>query len=179
MKSVLISTRPKWCDIIGYENEYQINQFGEIRTLKNSSKRKKYDILKPQINSKNGYVYQMLYKNGKGKLWRVHRLVAMIFLPNPYNLPQVNHIDGDKSNNHISNLEWCSQKENELHSRKVINTKEYKPFRVIYNNGQEVLYDVKSDLSEKLGVTTACVKNWLHNKSKGYVNYDIEIIEYV
>lgn len=79
MKSVLISTRPKWCDIIGYENEYQINQFGEIRTLKNSSKRKKYDILKPQINSKNGYVYQMLYKNGKGKLWRVHRLVAMVF----------------------------------------------------------------------------------------------------
>lgn len=45
MKDILLSVRPKWCEIIGYENEYQINQFGEIRTLKNSSKRKKYDIL--------------------------------------------------------------------------------------------------------------------------------------
>ena len=118
MKSVLISTRPQWCDIIGYENEYQINQFGEIRTLKNSSKRKKYDILKPQINSKNGYVYQMLYKNGKGKLWRVHRLVAMIFLPNPYNLPQVNHKNGDKTDNRVENLEWCSQEQNMIHAFK-------------------------------------------------------------
>ena len=52
MKSVLISIKPKWKDIIGYENEYQINQFGEIRTLKDSPKLKKYDVLKPQISKR-------------------------------------------------------------------------------------------------------------------------------
>ena len=106
MKSVLISIRPQWKDIIGYENEYQINQFGEIRTLKDSPKLKKYDVLKPQISKRNGYVYQMLYKNGKEKLLRVHRLVAMAFLPNPNNLPQVNQKDGNKQNNSVDNFEW-------------------------------------------------------------------------
>lgn len=52
MKKILISVRSKWKDIVGYENEYQINQFGEIRTLKDSPKLKKYDVLKPQISKK-------------------------------------------------------------------------------------------------------------------------------
>lgn len=65
MKEVLLSTRPKWVDIKDYENEYQINQFGQIRTLKNSPKCRAYTILKSQTNKKNGYVYQMIYKDGK------------------------------------------------------------------------------------------------------------------
>ena len=164
-----------WKDIKDWEDYYEVNTEGVVRNKLNGN------IIKGDINNAGYYRVCLWNKNhipSKQRFFR-HRLVAETFIENPLNLPQVNHIDGDKSNNHISNLEWCSQKENELHSRKVINTKEYKPFRVIYNNGQEVLYDVKSDLSEKLGVTTACVKNWLHNKSKGYVNYDIEIIEYV
>ena len=164
-----------WKDIKDWEDYYEVNTEGVVRNKLNGN------IIKGDINNAGYYRICLWNKNhipSKQRFFR-HRLVAETFIENPLNLPQVNHIDGDKSNNHISNLEWCSQKENELHSRKVINTKEYKPFRVIYNNGQEVLYDVKSDLSEKLGVTTACVKNWLHNKSKGYVNYDIEIIEYV
>lgn len=107
-----------WKDIIGYENHYQVNELGQIRTLKNSSMRKAGTILKSQINNKNGYVYQMLYDNGKKKLLKVHRIVAMAFLSNPNNLQQVNHKDGNKQNNCVSNLEWCEQSYNMKHAYK-------------------------------------------------------------
>lgn len=116
MKSVLISIQPKWKDIEGYEGEYQINHLGEIRTLKNSSKLKKFDILKPQLSKRNGYMYQMLYKNGKPKLVRIHRIVAKAYVPNLKKFTQVNHIDGNKQNNNASNLEWCDQHHNMKHA---------------------------------------------------------------
>ena len=172
MKSVLISIRPKWKDIIGYENEYQINQFGEIRTLKDSPKLKKYNVLKPQINKRNGYVYQMLYKNGKEKLLRVHRLVAMAFLPNPNNLPQVNHKDGNKQNNSVDNLEWCEQSYNMKHAFKtglekpsekqkaaVRKTNEKKRKRVVRTMGDEKNeYESATVAARKnnVGISTIC-----------------------
>ena len=172
MKSVLISTRPQWKDIIGYENEYQINQFGEIRTLKDSPKLKKYNVLKPQINKRNGYVYQMLYKNGKEKLLRVHRLVAMAFLPNPNNLPQVNHKDGNKQNNSVDNLEWCEQSYNMKHAFKtglekpsekqkaaVRKTNEKKRKRVVRTMGDEKNeYESATVAARKnnVGISTIC-----------------------
>ena len=172
MKSVLISTRPQWKDIIGYENEYQINQFGEIRTLKDSPKLKKYNALKPQINKRNGYVYQMLYKNGKEKLLRVHRLVAMAFLSNPNNLPQVNHKDGNKQNNSVDNLEWCEQSYNMKHAFKtglekpsekqkaaVRKTNEKKRKRVVRTMGDEKNeYESATVAARKnnVGISTIC-----------------------
>ena len=172
MKSVLIAIRPQWKDIIGYENEYQINQFGEIRTLKDSPKLKKYNVLKPQINKRNGYVYQMLYKNGKEKLLRVHRLVAMAFLPNPNNLPQVNHKDGNKQNNSVDNLEWCEQSYNMKHAFKtglekpsekqkaaVRKTNEKKRKRVVRTMGDEKIeYESATVAARKnnVGISTIC-----------------------
>ena len=105
--------------------------------------------------------------------------MAIHFIDNPLNLEEVNHIDGDKSNNSRDNLEWVSRKENELHCRKEINNKEYKPFKVCYFDDNIELCDTKSDLASKLNVTTACVKNWLHGKSKGYMNYGIKEIKYL
>lgn len=66
-----------------------------------------------------GYLRVALFKNGKRKWHKVHRLVAKAFIPNPYNKPQINHVDGNKENNSITNLEWVTDEENKLHQRKL------------------------------------------------------------
>ena len=66
-----------------------------------------------------GYLGVRIYKNLKGKTFKIHRLVAQAFIPNPNNLLQVNHIDGDKENNRVDNLEWCTCEENMKHSYKI------------------------------------------------------------
>ena len=96
-----------WKDIEGYEGLYQVSNFGRVRSLKNGKVR----ILKPLTN-KNGYLRVQLYKNNSLKTIFIHRLVAMAFIPNPNNLPMVNHKDEDKTNNIVSNLEWCDAKYN-------------------------------------------------------------------
>lgn len=102
-----------WKDIKGYENLYQISTYGNVRSLPHIRSTgtgkclQKGKILKPAIQ-KIGYKFVVLSKNGKTKGFRVHRLVAEAFIPNPDNLPQVNHKDENKLNNNINNLEWCS-----------------------------------------------------------------------
>ena len=93
-------------DIKGYEGRYQISDTGQVYSLVS----KKY--LKPQDDGR-GYLFFHL-SNGKGKCKneKIHRLVAQAFVPNPDNLPEVNHIDENKYNNCVDNLEWCSVKYN-------------------------------------------------------------------
>ena len=74
-----------------------------------------------QYTDKDGYKYIVLRRKGKRKKFLIHRLVAKSYLDNPLGHPQVNHIDGNKTNNDVSNLEWVSPGENQLHSRYVLN----------------------------------------------------------
>jgi len=69
-----------------------------------------------QAKNKKGYPIVYLRKNGKSHVLTVHRLVATAFIPNPDNKPQVNHIDGNKTNNYVDNLEWCTNSENMDHA---------------------------------------------------------------
>ena len=69
-------------------------------------------------HNRNGYCYVTLYENGKSKMYFVHRAVAICYLPNPNSYPHINHIDGNKDNNHWSNLEWCTPLYNNIHARK-------------------------------------------------------------
>lgn len=95
-----------WKDIPGYEGLYQVSNTGEVKSLnyRGSGETK---LLKQSTNKK-GYKRVVLCKNRKKKNHSVHRLVAITFIPNPDNLPIVNHIDECKSNNMVSNLEWCT-----------------------------------------------------------------------
>ena len=95
-----------WRDIEGFEG-YQISNLGRVRSFK----RNKVRIMKP-VADKRGYLRVFLRKNNSLKTLFIHRLVTQAFLPNPNNLPQVNHKDEDKTNNNVSNLEWCDAKYN-------------------------------------------------------------------
>lgn len=101
----------QWKDIKGYEGLYQISNFGRVKSFK---KRKPY-IMRAHESLKH-YLDSPLTMNGIEKRYRLHRLVAQAFIPNPNNLPQVNHIDGNKHNNHVSNLEWCDNGYNQRHA---------------------------------------------------------------
>ena len=92
-------------DIKNYEGLYAVTPEGEVYSYKSKK------FLKPGVNHK-GYLFVNLCKNGKVKCCRVHRLIAMAYLPNPENLPQVNHKDENKTNNCLQNLEWCDNKYN-------------------------------------------------------------------
>ena len=92
-------------DIPGYEGLYEVSNLGRVRSLETER------ILKPSKNTW-GYLFVSLYKNGIKKAVRIHRLVALAFIPNPDNLPCINHKDEDKTNNTVDNLEWCDDKYN-------------------------------------------------------------------
>lgn len=101
-----------WKDIKGYEGLYQISNLGRVKSLGNgNSNKSKLKIMKTTLNHK-GYPMISLCKDGVSKKFSVHRLVAEAFIPNPDNLPQVNHIDEVKTNNRIDNLEWCTAEYN-------------------------------------------------------------------
>lgn len=100
-------TTEYWRPVVGYEGLYEVSDLGRVKGPKG--------IVKPKAMS-NGYHRTDLWK--QGKRWRplLHRLVAMTFIPNPRQCSQVNHIDGIKTNNVVSNLEWCTPSENALHA---------------------------------------------------------------
>lgn len=102
-----------WKDLTGYENLYQISNYGRLQRFKNN----RFKILKGCIfKGKNNYIYFDISKNGIRKRIIVHIEVAKHFISNPLNKPQVNHKDGNKQNPKSSNLEWCTSSENNLHA---------------------------------------------------------------
>lgn len=118
-KAGVIFMQEIWKDIPNYQGFYQISNFGNVKSLcfgaRNIKKSNKQKLLKSSP-SNCGYYKVELYKDGKSKMFYVHRLVANAFIPNPDNKPQVNHIDGNKANNSVSNLEWCTHSENQRHA---------------------------------------------------------------
>lgn len=98
-----------WCDVYGYEGLYQVSNLGNVKSLLNNI------YLKGHV-SNCGYCDVQLYKDKKVRVFKVHRLVALHFIPNPGFKQQVNHIDGNKLNNNVTNLEWVTAKENTEHA---------------------------------------------------------------
>ena len=121
-------TEEIWRPVVGYEGLYEVSSYGRVRSLDRYVKGKSYrlhkgKVLSPGKNSR-GYLSIVLSYNGKHKIITVHRLVAQAFLPNPDNFLEINHKDEDKTNNNVTNLEWCDHKYNVNYGTRNIRAKE-------------------------------------------------------
>ncbi len=111
-----------WKSINGYDGLYEVSNYGRVRSLDHYDclgRLQRGRVLKPQRDGKGLYLHIGLWKDGKSKPRNIHRLVAEAFIPNPNNLPEVNHKDENKLNNSVSNLEWCDHKYNNNYGSKV------------------------------------------------------------
>ena len=115
----------QWVDIKSYEGLYQVSNYGRIKSLERTIISPRYNkkgrhycerILKTVGNSQGYHHVQLFDQFGNFKSCKVHRLVAEAFLENPFDKPQINHKDGNKSNNRVDNLEWCTNGENGKHA---------------------------------------------------------------
>lgn len=106
-----------WKDVIGYEGKYAVSNIGRIKSL-DYCRSGRSKILKQGIGT-TGYYNVGLCINAKAITKKVHRLIAIAFIPNPENKGDVNHIDGNKLNNNVSNLEWNTRKENINHAHRI------------------------------------------------------------
>lgn len=187
-----------WKDIQGYEGLYQVSNLGRVKSLGRFIDRLVYGnywqeerILKPN-KTKYGYLIVELRKNKKPKYFTVHRLVAMTFISNPENKPQIDHINADKTNNSVNNLRWVTAKENvnnplnmahligknhpmfgKKHSEETKNKmrgKNNPRARKVKNIETKEIFDTVTDAEKKYNLSRGCIKcaikkNW---KSAGY-----------
>ena len=153
-----------WKPINGYEGLYEISSYGRVKSL--CAGRWHTTIIRKLVPDKDGYMTVLLKKDGKYTNLKVHRLVAMAFLPNPDNCREVNHKDEDKANNRIENLEWCSRQYNQtyngLHSRVFC-----KPIIQLSPSGVEIArYDSIRNAMKATGANETCISEVLNNKRK-------------
>lgn len=143
-------------DIKGYEKLYAVTEDGQVYSYSSQK-------FISQHNFRNGYLYVDLYKNGKKKKFRVHRLVADAYVPNPSNLPQVNHINENKSDNVVSNLEWVSCKENINYGD--ANTRRSKTMSVpIYCKELHRIFPSATVASQELGISRTNISLCLNKR---------------
>ena len=159
-----------WKDVEGYEGDYQISNFGRVKSFKS----KLPYLINKFVNG--GYYKLSLHKNGVAKRnVCVHRLVATAFIENPNDKPFVNHIDGNKLNNRADNLEWCTPKENHEHASKMglmergedrhcskLTTQGVLEIRKLYESEINIS---QRKLAEKYNVSQRLIWNIVNNKS--------------
>lgn len=136
-------------DIVDWVGYYKIDENGNIFSIRNNR------LIKPCIRGQ--YLSVILSKNGYKKKYNVHRLVAFCFLKNPLNKPCVNHIDGNKINNHYTNLEWVTYSENERHShyvlgKKIIHSEETKNKIRAKSIGRDMSAIIKKSAEKRRGL---------------------------
>lgn len=161
-----------WRDIEGYEGFYQVSNMGRVKSLGrwvntkgDSVKFNKERILKP-VKDKDGYLIVGLNKGGSKKMHKVHRLVLNAFIPNPNNLPEVNHIDEDKTNNRVSNLEWMTSKDNTRYSQAVAVNQYTLDGKFIRR--WECMVDIQYQLGFNHGYICHCCKG-KYNSAYGFI----------
>jgi hypothetical protein len=163
--------KEKWKDVIGFEGLYKVSNLGNVISL----------ITKKPLKANGdnyGYLQVILYKGNKRITGKVHRLVAKAFIDNTENKPQVNHKDGNKKNNNISNLEWMTNKENKRHAidngitKMHINTRIGKlksKGTVILNIDNGIYYKSPTEASKDYNVNAGTVRRWIQKGMKNLI----------
>lgn len=169
-----------WKDIDGYEGLYKVSSMGRVYSVPRISPTGCKVNGRFLCHGDNGHGYKIvnLWKDGKSKIKYVHRLVALAFIPNPDNLPEINHKDENKENNCVSNLEWCSNRYNVTYG-----TARKRGMATYRQNGHntpidkydtsgnliktyEVSYDLRKD-----GVKRRCVLNCCYGRTRSYKGF--------
>lgn len=132
--------KEEWRPVAGYEGWYEVSNLGKVKRVR-KSQGSKCSILKNKTNTP--YDRVCLYRNDQPVYKEVHRLVAEAFIPNSNSKSQVNHIDGNKRNNTVDNLEWCTARENILHSYRVLGSKNEYGQKVQCIETGEIFYSMR------------------------------------
>lgn len=159
-----------WKDIKGYESLYQVSNTGKVKSLShytrnnaNGGKRLTKGRILSTYKMPNGYLQVQLSRNEIREKKYVHRLVAEMFLDNKHNLSDVNHIDGNKDNNSVDNLEWCSHKDNQIHMIKSRLTKKTQPV-ICLETG--ITYNSLSEAERETTTSRKLIKKSCENGKK-------------
>lgn len=167
----------EWRDVVGFEGLYQVSNLGQVLSLPRVvgsgkyARKTKSRIRKQSIET--GYAMVELYRSdGTKKMCLVHRLVAEAFIPNPDGKPTVNHIDGNKLNNHVQNLEWATQGENNEHALRT-GLKYAKPVRCIETG---VIYPYGAIAEAELDLHPGTVFRSIYESCKAYGKYTFEYV---
>jgi hypothetical protein len=153
-------------NINGFENSYTISENAIITSIdrfiidKNGKKNRINGLIKKKTINTDGYEVVSLFKNNKQNILYVHRLIAEHFIDNPKKLPCVNHINGIKNDNSISNLEWCSYSENNLHAYLKLNKVGYWKGKKSKNGLSKIVvqYDLNGNKISEYNSITECAK---------------------
>src|SRR5574343_286940 len=156
-----------WKWVPGYDGKYLVSDWGRVKSVYGESKygkRRPTNTIRKLNNDRKGYLIIELLKfsNGVSKtaVHRVHRLVALAFIPNPHNKPHINHLDVDKANNRVSNLQWCTPKENVNHALDTglwRNRGRKQPYK---KKGFRKVIDVQTGVVYEDAKTLAGIINW-------------------
>lgn len=157
--------KEKFMLIENYPN-YAVSNKGNVMTVT------KQKLLNINIDKAKGYPYLQLSKNGQRKTFRVHKLVALAFVDNPENKPYVNHIDGNKTNNYITNLEWVTAQENTLHAQINHLKNDNKPVMSVHlGTGERLVFNSIGECATYFNTNKGSIHRVLtgkRNKFKGY-----------
>lgn len=172
----------EWKKIEGFSN-YSVSNDGMVRNDDRNH------VLSPK-KERHGYLWAVLYKEGKAHKIFLHRLVASAFIPNPEKKRTVNHIDGNPHNNNVSNLEWATDHENIWHSYNMLDSKKRREKIGNYHRGSKnvnakkirceetgCIFDCMRDASRKMGIDISCISEVCNGKREKIKGYHFSFVE--
>lgn len=153
----------EWRDVVGYEGCYEVSNLGRVRSVARwvdtygGGRVFVQGVIKKQRPNEKGYMCVSLQHGARKETRKVHRLVASAFIPNPDNLPEVNHIDCDKANNAVGNLEWCTGEWNREHAKsRGLFARGKQPIRIVMDGVHE--FDSINQCARQTGIASKDIR---------------------